>query len=235
MSSAYDQLAGMIETVARALGDDLLREVAFVGGCTTGLLITDEFIKEEVRYTDDVDLIINVVGHAQWVAFQDRLRDKGFRESMEDDVICRMRLGELKVDFMPDDEKILGFSNRWYEAALACAEDYQLKDDLTIRLLTPPFFVATKLEAYLGRGNDDPLASHDLEDILNLVDGREELVAEIADAHADVRDYIAEQVSLLLDHRDFEYAVQGIVRGSPGREDLIFARLEALKAMKGSN
>jgi len=221
MSSACDQLAGMIETVARALGDDLLREGAFVGGCKTGLLITDEFIKEEVRYTDDVDLIINVVGHAQWVVFQDRLRDKGFRESMEDDVICRMRLGELKVDFMPDDEKILGFSNRWYEAALECAQNYQLKDDLTIRLLTRPFFVATKLEAYLGRGNDDPLASHDLEDILNLVDGREALVAEIADAHADVRDYIAEQVSFLLDHRDFEYAVQGSARQSgPGRFDL---------------
>lgn len=65
MSSAYDQLKGMIETVARALGDDLLKEVAFVGGSTTGLLITDEFTREEVRYTDDVDLIVNVVGYAQ--------------------------------------------------------------------------------------------------------------------------------------------------------------------------
>jgi hypothetical protein len=118
----------MIEMVARALGDDLLKEVAFVGGCTTGLLITDEFSKEEVRYTDDVDLIINVVGHAQWVAFQDQLRAKGFRECIEDDVICRMRLGELKVDFMPDDETILGFSNRWYAAALEGAQDYQLTD-----------------------------------------------------------------------------------------------------------
>ena len=61
MSSAFEQLAGMIETVAGALGDDLLGEVAFVGGCTTGLLITDEFSKEEVRYTDDVDLIIGMV------------------------------------------------------------------------------------------------------------------------------------------------------------------------------
>ena len=234
MSSAYEQLAGMIETVARALGDDLLGEVAFVGGCTTGLLITDEFSKEEVRYTDDVDLIINVIGYSQWEAFKTRLREKGFRESMEDDVICRMRLGELKVDFMPDDEDILGFSNRWYAAALEAAQNYSLTDELKIRLLTPPFFVATKLEAYLGRGNDDPLGSHDLEDILNLVDGREELVAEIEDAEEDVRDYIAEQVGALMAHGDFEYAVQGIVRGSPSREDLIFERLEAVKAMKGS-
>ena len=71
-------------------------------------------------------------------------------------------------------------------------------DDLTIRLLTPPFFVATKLEAYLGRGGDDPLASHDLEDILNLVDGRETLVSEIKAADEEVRSYIAHQVGALL-------------------------------------
>jgi predicted nucleotidyltransferase len=123
---------------------------------------------------------------------------------MEDDVICRMRLGELKVDFMPDDENILGFSNRWYAAALKAAGNYRLSDEFTIRLLTPPFFVATKLEAYLGRGCDDPLGSHDLEDILNLVDGREELLSEIADAEEDVRDYIAEQIGALMEHGDFE-------------------------------
>jgi predicted nucleotidyltransferase len=156
-------------------------------------------------------------------------------ESLEDDVNCRMRLGDLKVDFMPDDEDILGYSNRWYAKGLELAQDYSLADDLTIKLLTPPFFVATKLEAYLGRGNDDPLASHDLEDILNLVDGREELVAEIEATDEDVREYIADQISRLLEHRDFDYAVQGITRGDKDRESLIFERLEALKAMKGSD
>lgn len=229
MSSAYDQLKGMIETVARALGDDLLKEVAFVGGSTTGLLITDEFTREEVRYTDDVDLIVNVVGYAQWADFQDRLRNKGFIESMDDNIICRMRLGELKVDFMPDDESILGFSNRWYERALKTAQDYELAEGLIIKLLTPPFFIATKLEAYRGRGGDDPLASHDLEDILNLVDGREELILEIKATDEDVRSYITQQISLLLEHSSFDYAVQGIVRGDKDRADLIFERLEAIK------
>jgi predicted nucleotidyltransferase len=235
MSSKYEQLKGMIETVARALGDDLLEKFVFVGGCTTGLLITDDFSKEEVRYTDDVDLIINVVGHAQWAELQNQLRNKGFMESMEDDVICRMRLGDLKVDFMPDDEDILGFSNQWYAKGLELAQDYSLADDLTIKLLTPPFFVATKLEAYLGRGDDDPLASHDLEDILNLVDGREELVEEIEATDEDVRNYIAEQIGLLLEHRNFDYAVQGITRGDKDRASLIFERLETVKAMKVIN
>lgn len=232
MSSAYDQLKSMIETVAIALGDDLLKEVAFVGGSTTGLLITDEFTKEEVRSTDDVDLIVNVVGYAQWADFQQRLRDKGFMESMDDNIICRMRLGELKVDFMPDDESILGFSNRWYEKALKTAQNYELSEGLIIKLLTPPFFIATKLEAYRGRGGDDPLASHDLEDILNLVDGREELVSEIEATDEDVRSYIAQQIDLLLRHSNFDYAVQSIVRGDKGRAALIFERLEAIK---GSN
>jgi len=107
----------------------------------------DRLAREGVRFTDDVDLIIDIVGHGKWVQFQEELRSRGFRESPEDSVICRMRLGDLKVDFMPDDEKILGFSNRWYSLGLETAVDHPLTDDITIRMLTAPLFLATKLEA----------------------------------------------------------------------------------------
>ena len=53
--SAFNQLEEMIIMVAKALGDELLQEVAFLGGCSTGLLLTDKVTKEAVRYTDDVD------------------------------------------------------------------------------------------------------------------------------------------------------------------------------------
>ena len=235
MTKAFEQLKGMIELVARALGSELLNEVAFVGGCTTGLLVTDEITKEGIRFTDDVDLIINVVGFTGWSVFQEKLKNKGFKVSLEDDVICRMRLGELKVDFMPDDESILGFSNRWYRDALKTAEPYKLTNDIVIPLLTPPFFVATKLEAYHGRGNNDPLASHDMEDIFNIVDGRLELVDEISSVHEDVRLYIAEQVNQLLAHDMIDYAIQGIVFGDTARADIVYARLEAIKALQGNN
>jgi predicted nucleotidyltransferase len=229
MADNYNRLHVMIVTVARALGPDLLQEAAFVGGCTTGLLLTDAFSREAVRYTDDVDLIINVVGYARWAAFQERLRARGFREAMDEKVNCRMRLGELQVDFMPDDENILGFSNRWYAAGLAAAQPHDLAQDLTIRLLTPPFFVATKLEAYLGRGNDDPQGSHDMEDILTLFDGREEIVREIAAADKDLRTFIAHQIGLLLANDDFDYAVQTAARGDRDRQMLIYERLEAVR------
>lgn len=233
MVSAFDHLKKMIETVAWALGEELLRDVAFVGGCTTGLLVTDKVTKEGVRFTEDVDLIINVVGYTSWNKFQEKLKGKGFSINADDNVICRMRLGELKVDFMPDDESVLGFSNRWYKNALAQAQDYNLSEDLIIRLLTPPYFVATKLEAYKGRGNDDPLGSHDLEDILNIVDGRSELFEEIKNADKDVCHYIAEEIEVLLNHSSIDYAIQGVVLGDNDRTDIIYNRLKAIKALKG--
>ena len=108
---AYNQLNEMLVVVARALGDDLLKEVAFLGGCTTGLLLTDTASKEAVRYTDDVDLITHVIGFSGWIKFQNRIKERGFKESMEDNINCRMHLNDLIVDFMPDDEKILGYSS----------------------------------------------------------------------------------------------------------------------------
>ncbi|WP_335342496.1 hypothetical protein [Sedimenticola hydrogenitrophicus] len=144
---------------------------------------------------------------------------------MQDDVICRMRLGALKVDFMPDDERILGFSNRWYRKAIEHAELFPLNASITINLLAPAYFVATKLEAYRGRGGNDPMSSHDMEDIINLVDGRETLASEIAEAEPDVRRYIAEQFNILQGHRDFDYAVQGNLQDS-NRSSQFFQRWE---------
>ena len=229
--SRYSDLEAMLVAVANALGDDLLQQVVFVGGCTTGLLVTDTVTQEAIRYTEDVDLITRVMGYHQWASLQEQLRTRGFTISPEDEVICRMRLGELKVDFMPDDESILGFSNRWYSDALEQAQPTELSNGTVIRLISPCHFVATKLEAYLGRGNDDPLSSHDIEDLLNLVDGREELLAEANQASTELQTYIAAQLSSLLAHSDFDYAVQAAAGNNTGREAIIFTRLEALAAL----
>jgi hypothetical protein len=64
--------------------------------------------------------------------------------SPDDDVVCRMRLGSLKVDFMPDDETILGFSNRWHAKDIETSVVQPLTDTPEIRRLTPPLLVATK-------------------------------------------------------------------------------------------
>jgi len=108
-----------------------------------------------------------------------------------------------------------------------------LPSGLSIKCLTPPLFIATKLEAYLGRGENDPLGSHDLEDILVVTDGREELVGEVLGADESLRRYIAEQITLLKNHRDFDGLVNGNVRGPEGRADIVRERLSAMTADTG--
>ncbi|EGH11694.1 MULTISPECIES: hypothetical protein [Pseudomonas syringae group] len=218
----------MLEIVAQALGQDLCQEVAFVGGCTTALLMTDELSREDVRYTDDVDLVVHLTGYAQWQRLVEQLQQKGFRQA-QDEVICRMRLGELKVDFMPEDDEtadLLGCNNRWFKDGLANAQPYELPSGCHIRLFTPPYFLGSKLDAYAGRGAPDLLGSQDLEDILNLVNGREELAREVGEAEPGLRTYLAQTLAPLLTDNDFGYLIQDAARGDQDREQIIWQRLQ---------
>jgi len=233
VTGAADTHRAMIELVARALGDDLLKRMAFLGGSATGLLITDDLTRESVRHTEDVDLIVEALSYGEWAQLRAELSARGFRESPADEIICRMRLNEfLIVDFMPTDERILGFTNRWYQYALDTAGPYRIKPDLMIRLVTPAMFVATKLEAHRARGNNDPLTSRDVEDLINLADGRADLIDQVASAMPDVRAFIAAEITALLRDRRFEDAVQGNVR-DPGREALVLERLDAIAELAG--
>jgi predicted nucleotidyltransferase len=222
----------MLEQVALALGEELLLTMTFVGGCTTGLLLTDAFSSEQGRHTDDVDLIVHVMGHVGFNQLQAQLTKHGFSISMPDPdenlPICAMKLGDLRVDFMPDDASVLGFTNRWYKAAMQTATPYKLTGDITINLVSPVYFIATKLEAYKGRGKGDALISRDIEDILLLVDGREELINEVQSSGAKVQTYIAIELTSLLQDNNFEYAVAAQGKGSSEREQMIFDRLELL-------
>lgn len=222
---AFDVAESMLMHVATSLGSELLDEMAFVGGCTTGLLVTDEFSLQQVRFTDDVDVIVNVMGVSGWYQLRDQLLACGFTEAVGDTVNCRMRLGELKVDFMPDDAEALGFTNRWYRQALHSASPHRLRNEVTIRVVTPPYFIATKLEAYKGRGNDDPLSSHDVEDILTLFDGRPELVSEITQSDTVLTEYISYELASLLQVAGFEYAVQSAALNDADREILLTNRI----------
>ncbi|WP_151703052.1 hypothetical protein [Nitrincola alkalilacustris] len=127
----------MLKQVADALGPELRANMAFVGGCTTALYLSDEFTLEQVRHTDDVDIIVHVMGRAAFYTLQKTLSQSGFRVCMPNPgektpPVCAMQLGELRVDFMPDDQDILGFTNRWYQQALSTANRYELEPDLTI-------------------------------------------------------------------------------------------------------
>lgn len=105
----------------------LLSEVVFVGGATIHLWLSDP-AAPPARATDDVDVICDVTTRSDYYRLGSRLRERGLREAVDEPVICRWRHRELGlvIDVMPVSEAILGFSNPWYETAIATAVEYRL-------------------------------------------------------------------------------------------------------------
>jgi hypothetical protein len=222
----------LLERGAAGLGP-LVEEVAFVGGATVVLWITDPGAPAP-RPTKDVDVVVEVATRRELHAFEARLRDRGFRNDIDSRVICRWRHDEwdLILDAMPAAGELLGFENPWQTAAMPHAASRTLPSGVEIRAVTPPYLAATKLSAFAGRGRGDHLGSRDLEDIVLLVDGRQELVSEVAAADDDVREFVAKGVGDLLDQPRFTDAIFGFLRAdmvSQARaESVVLPRLRAL-------
>jgi hypothetical protein len=210
---------------ARVLGD-LVDELVFVGGCATELLITDP-AAAGVRPTFDVDVIAETASGSEYYQLGERLRSRGFEEGR--DLICRWRgPDDLVLDVMPIDPRILGFSNPWYSGAVESATLYEIAEGLSIRLVSPSYFCATKLAAFRGRGNNDFMISHDLEDFLTVVDGRPELIEEIRTTSPEVRHYLSTEVQALLAESSFIDALPGYLppdSASQARIHILLARL----------
>jgi predicted nucleotidyltransferase len=186
----------------------LLDRIAFVGGCVTGLLLTDP-AAPPVRATLDVDAIVAIASYAEFTEPETWLRELGFHQPLAESApICRWQHEELILDLIPTDPSILGFGNTWYRPALENAQSATV-GEYRARLITAPYFVATKLEAFHGRGKNDFRMSHDLEDIVTVVDGRAELADEIHAAPSDLREYLSREFGALLSNRDFIEALPG--------------------------
>jgi hypothetical protein len=215
--------------VAGALGD-LCNKVVFVGGSVAGLLLTDP-VAESIRATKDVDAIVEAATLSQYHQVEKRLPGLGFTRDAGSEVICRWRHASTGVlfDLMPTDPAILGFSNPWYPEAVRTAVRMRLSDHIDIRLISGPAFVATKLEAFVGRSGGDFLASHDLEDILNVVDGRASLVDELGTASDALQKFVREQFKILLSQPNLENYLPGLLTDD-NRVGVVLARLRSMAA-----
>ncbi|MBW0171816.1 MAG: hypothetical protein KXJ61_16470 [Hydrogenophaga sp.] len=212
----------LLSGMAIAMGP-LCEQVVFVGGCATGLLVTQPLLADS-RVTEDVDAIVEVASLAGYHALADQLMAQGFKQTMLDNTPpFRWFWQRMQLDLVPLDEKVLGFANRWYRPGFDAAQTATLPTGLRVRHLSAPYFVATKLEAFQDRGRNDVYLSHDLEDIITVIDGRPELLAELPKAPPDVRGFIAGQFTALLQIPDFPNALPGIVSHS-SRAGLVLQR-----------
>ncbi len=201
MNPSQNPNADLLLSAAKKLVP-LLDQIVFVGGCAAGLLITDPGAAP-VRSTIDVDAIVQVASYPELMALEVRLRQLGFEQPhVQGAPLCRWVHGDVILDLMPTDSTILGFSNRWYPPALENAGTVEL-GGYQIRLISAPYFLTTKLEAFHGRGQFDFRTSRDVEDIVTVVDGRPEIVAEAQQAATSLQQFLGDEFSALLAERDF--------------------------------
>ena len=228
MTETNDPNREALIRIAGAL-EGLRKDVVFVGGAVVGLLITDS-AAPPVRVTKDVDCIIEVASRSDYFGrVRDRLLERGFREMRGDDIpVCAWEYAGLRLDVMPTEESVLGFSNSWYHQAIRYAADIDL-GTVEIRVITPPYFIATKMAAFQSRGGGDFYASHDIEDLIAVIDGRPTICLEVAEAKQDIRQHVSEIATKLLASEAFISALPGHVVDR-GRERVILQRLREIAA-----
>ncbi|RYD81575.1 MAG: hypothetical protein EOP53_06005, partial [Sphingobacteriales bacterium] len=152
-----------IKAVNAALGR-LNEKVVFAGGATVSLYADRAGF--DVRQTDDVDVIIEILNYKDRAKLEERLRAIGFEHDTLSNIVCRYKIQGIKVDIMPTSDDSIGFRNIWYPEGFAEAIDFMIDANMSVKILSPPYFIATKFEAFKGRGKNDGRTSHDFEDII---------------------------------------------------------------------
>lgn len=223
----------LVEEVADVLGD-LMDRLTLVGGCAAGLLITDP-AQPRIRATNDVDVVVETVTLSGYYEIERKLEDLGLtHDQSEDAPICRWRVGSTALDLMPAQEGLLDFSNPWYQHAVTSAWPVTLESGARVRVISAPAFVASKLTAFEQRGGGDYLASHDLEDVIAVIDGRTELIDEVAQTDDDLREFVANRLRTMLAEPRFVQALPGHLppdSGSQGRLPQLKRSLQVLAGM----
>lgn len=194
--TAMDQ----IDIIASQLAK-LLCDFAFLGGSVLGVLITDP-ASPPVRTTKDVDVLVDTPTRKSYTKLEAQMRKLGFKNDMTEGApICRWRFGEIVVDLMPPAKEVLGWKSLWLSEALSTAVALDSERPL-VKFVLAPYYLATKIEAFHGRGNNDFMGSQDIEDIVAVVNGRESLIEEIGRMSTALRRYLGREFSRFLnDHR----------------------------------
>jgi predicted nucleotidyltransferase len=198
----------VIKKIASAL-NELNEQVVYVGGAVLSLYVNDP-AADDVRPTKDVDISLSVASLGELEEIREKLVAKGFIQTSEDDVICRFRYEEVKVDVM--NTKSIGWapSNPWFEAGFAQRQLVELFPK-RIAILPLPYFLAAKFSAYNSRGRNNPVTSHDFEDIVYILDNSLDIQNELSKLPEDVKPYLKYEFKKILNDKAKQEAIEGNV------------------------
>ena len=183
----------VVAEVAEAL-QHFKQDMVFVGGAVVSLY-TDDPAAEEIRPTQDIDMTLNIVNLSHWEKLQTELGALGFHPNPFGHAICSYKYKDIPVDIMATEDGPLGPANRWYKIGFENLSTAKAKNQ-EIFILSAPCYLATKFEAFNDRGTDYR-TSHDIEDIVYVLDNRIGIVEEIANDDTRIANFIKEQLQII--------------------------------------
>lgn len=184
----------VVAEVAEAL-QDIKQDMVFVGGAVVSLY-TDDPAADEIRPTQDIDMTLNIVNLSHWEKVQTQLGTLGFHPDPFGHAICSYKYKDIPVDIMATEDGPLGPANRWYKIGFENLWSTKAKDQ-DIKILSAPCYLATKFEAFNDRGSDYRI-SHDIEDIIYVLDNRIGIVEEIENDDTRIANFIKEQLQKIV-------------------------------------
>lgn len=208
---------------------DLKQDYVFVGGATVALYATNSELASEVRPTDDVDVIVELATYRGYSELDERLRSLGFQNDILSGVICRYIIQGIIVDVMPTDPQVIGFSNRWYPDGFATAQEIKLDNETTIKIFTLSYFVASKWEAFKGRGKNDYRTSKDFEDLVYIIENVDDFIEQLKNGPEQVLEWLKKEIEPVMNNDDFEEGLYAHLTGGYGGLDANYIK-QKLKA-----
>jgi len=202
-----------------------------VGGATVSLYATDSSLATEIRPTDDVDVIVELASYKEYSELDERLRSLGFKNDITSGVICRYIIQGIIVDIMPTNPAVIGFSNRWYPEGFEKAIPFTLDNQTIISIFSLPYFVASKWEAFKGRGDNKYRTSKDFEDLVYVLENVDDFEEQIQRAPEHLLVYLRAEFEVIIDCDDFEEGLYVHLTGGYGGMDANYIRIRLQTAL----
>lgn len=160
----------------------------------------------ELRPSREIDCLLNIETAGEFLAWEHALEARGFRKVARNDPSANQawRYEDVTLTFTYPNFGAKSSFNRWYQDGIFHSLPYKLPSGTMIRIFSPPYVIATKIEAFQNRGNQDFRLSEDFEDIVYLLDNRVELKEEVLSAYYEVRNYIRSHFDFFLASGDLE-------------------------------
>ncbi|MCC5846017.1 MAG: hypothetical protein JJU05_17350 [Verrucomicrobia bacterium] len=189
----------------------------FTGGAVVPLFL-DQPELVMIRPTKDVDVVIQAASILAYQEIESHLQLAGWRhDTSRNAPRCRWIHQNVLVDILSSSPVPGEFSSPWFDLGIQKAWSFPA-DGQNVPVVPATVFLASKLDAFWDRGHRDPWASHDLEDVITVVDGRESLVDEVKNEDTSLRSALAQSFTRLHAAFDLNHLLPGFLPSDPGSQ-----------------